>query len=53
MRLDIDYQVKPDLVSSITNLSILDDNSVDAVYSSHNLEHIYNFEVPIALAEFN
>ena len=52
LRLDIDHRVKPDLVSSILDLSILKDDSVNAVYSSHNLEHIYNFEVPITLAEF-
>jgi ubiquinone/menaquinone biosynthesis C-methylase UbiE len=26
--------------------------SADALYSSHNLEHVYNHEVPVALAEF-
>ena len=26
--------------------------SVDAVYSSHNIEHLYPHEVPLALAEF-
>jgi SAM-dependent methyltransferase len=26
--------------------------SVDAVFSSHNIEHLYPFEVPIALKEF-
>ncbi|WP_158409469.1 class I SAM-dependent methyltransferase [Gloeocapsa sp. PCC 73106] len=52
LRLDIDPRVKPDLLSSITDLAILPDNSVNAIYSSHNLEHIYDFEVPVALAEF-
>lgn len=52
IRLDIDYRVQPDLVSSITDLSILEDNLFEGVYSSHNLEHIYDFEVPLALAEF-
>ena len=27
-------------------------NSVDAVFSSHNIEHLYPHEVPLALAEF-
>ncbi|WP_330205261.1 class I SAM-dependent methyltransferase [Cyanobacterium sp. Dongsha4] len=52
IRLDIDPNVQPDIIGTITDLSGVPDNSVDAVYSSHNLEHIYNFEVPIALAEF-
>ena len=29
------------------------DASVDAVFSSHNIEHLYPHEVPIALAEFH
>jgi len=52
IRLDIDPNVQPDIIGTITNLTAVPDNSVDAVYSSHNLEHIYNYEVPIALAEF-
>lgn len=52
IRLDIDPRVQPDIIGTITDLSGVPDNTVDAVYSSHNLEHIYNFEVPIALAEF-
>ena len=27
--------------------------SVDAIYSSHNIEHLYPHEVPLALNEFN
>lgn len=52
IRLDIDLKVKPDIIGSILNLSAISDNSIDAIYSSHNLEHIYNFEVSIALTEF-
>jgi predicted SAM-dependent methyltransferase len=26
--------------------------SVDAIFSSHNIEHLYPHEVPVALAEF-
>ncbi len=26
--------------------------SVDAIFSSHNLEHLYPHEVPVALSEF-
>ncbi|UZQ55026.1 tetratricopeptide repeat protein [Trichothermofontia sichuanensis B231] len=52
IRLDIDPSVHPDLLGSITDLSAVASNSVDAVYSSHNLEHVYHHEVPIALSEF-
>lgn len=52
LRLDIDPDVKPDVIASITDLSPIEDASVDAVYSSHNLEHIYAHEVPVALREF-
>ncbi|MGI0486008.1 class I SAM-dependent methyltransferase [Pantanalinema rosaneae CENA516] len=52
VRLDIDPQVKPDIVSSITHMPMIRDASFEAVYSSHNLEHLYAHEVPLALAEF-
>jgi SAM-dependent methyltransferase len=52
IRLDIDPAVHPDILSSITNMSAVASASVDAVWSSHNLEHIHCHEVPAALAEF-
>lgn len=52
IRLDIDPEVRPDIIGTITDLSAVPSESVDAVFSSHNLEHIYNYEVPRALAEF-
>jgi ubiquinone/menaquinone biosynthesis C-methylase UbiE len=52
IRLDINPNVNPDILGTITDLSGVGDGSVDAVYSSHNLEHIYTYEVPLALAEF-
>lgn len=52
VRYDIDASVKPDLTGSITDLSALPNGSVDAIWSSHNLEHLNSFEVPNALAEF-
>lgn len=51
-RLDIDTKVNPDIVSSITDMSVIEDKSFDAVYSSHNIEHLYAHEVPLALNEF-
>lgn len=52
VRLDIDPAVKPDIVASVTDLSVLADARVDAIFSSHNLEHLHSYEVPKALAEF-
>ena len=52
LRLDIDPSVSPDLVGSLTDLGAVDDASIDAVFSSHNLEHLYAHEVPQALGEF-
>jgi len=52
IRLDIDSTLKPDVVGSSTDMSLIETGSVDAVYSSYNLDHIYPHEVPIALKEF-
>ncbi|MBI3466459.1 MAG: methyltransferase domain-containing protein [Planctomycetes bacterium] len=52
IRLDINPGVQPDIVASITDMAEVETASVDAVWSSHNLEHLYPHEVPLALAEF-
>jgi hypothetical protein len=52
VRLDIDVSVKPDLVGTMTDMSAVESASMNAVYSSHNIEHLYPHEVPIALSEF-
>jgi ubiquinone/menaquinone biosynthesis C-methylase UbiE len=52
IRYDIDPGLKPDVVGSITDMSAVPDASVDAVYSSHNLEHVFPHEVGRALREF-
>ena len=52
LRLDIDEAVEPDIVGSMLDMRSVDDASVDAVYSSHNIEHLYPHEVPRALGEF-
>lgn len=52
VRLDIDPHVAPDIVASITAMTPVADASVDAVWSSHNLEHLEAFQVPQALGEF-
>jgi predicted SAM-dependent methyltransferase len=52
LRLDIDPAVDPDIVCSMTAMTPLASESVDAIWSSHNLEHLHRHEVPVALAEF-
>lgn len=52
VRLDIDPAVQPDIVSSITDMSQVRSGSVHAIWSSHNLEHLHSYDVPLALAEF-
>lgn len=52
VRLDIDPAAKPDIVASMTDMSAVADGSMDALYSSHNIEHLYEPEVPKALREF-
>lgn len=51
IRLDVDPAVKPDIVASLTDMSTVSSGSVDAVWSSHSLEHIEGHEVPTALTE--
>ena len=52
IRFDIDKNVNPDIEGTLTDMNLVKTGSVDAVYSSHNIEHIYPHEVPIALKEF-
>ncbi len=52
IRFDINKNVNPDIVGTLTDMSLVKTGSVDAIYSSHNIEHIYPHEVPIALKEF-
>lgn len=53
IRFDIDEKVKPDIVGTLTDMSLVGSSSVDAIYSSHNIEHIYPHEIPRALKEFH
>jgi SAM-dependent methyltransferase len=52
LRLDIDPTVNPDIVCSMTDMHPIATSSIDAVWSSHNLEHLQRHEVPLALSEF-
>lgn len=52
IRLDIDPAVGPDILASMTDMPEVPDASFEAVWSSHNLEHLQAHEVPKALREF-
>jgi predicted SAM-dependent methyltransferase len=52
LRLDIDPATDPDIVSSMVDMRAVESGSMDAVYSVHNLEHLFPHEVPVALGEF-
>ena len=51
-RYDIDESVSPDIVGSMLNMGKIKDDSFDAIFSSHNIEHLFATEVPVALSEF-
>lgn len=53
VRLDIDPEVTPDIVGDIRDMHMINDCSFDAVFSTHNLEHLYFHEVETALREFH
>lgn len=52
LRLDIDASVQPDIEGSMTDMAAVPSGLVDAVYSSHSIEHLVWHDVPKALAEF-
>jgi hypothetical protein len=52
IRFDIDPTCSPDLIGTIVDMSGVSDASVDAIFSSHNIEHVYAHEVPEVLKQF-
>ncbi len=52
IRLDINPAAHPDIVASITDMRDVASASFDALYSSHNLEHLPPHELSLALCEF-
>lgn len=53
VRLDINPDVEPDLIGSITDMRpVVADASFDALWSSHNVEHLFAHEVVVAFGEF-
>lgn len=53
IRFDIDEKVDPDIVGTLLDMSAVETGSVDAIYSAHNIEHVFPHEVPIVLKEFH
>ena len=53
IRFDIDEKVNPDIVGTLLDMSAVEAGSVDAIYSAHNIEHVFPHEVPIVLREFH
>ena len=53
VRLDIDQNVNPDILGSLTDMNQVSSGSIDAIYSAYNLDHIYAHEIPTALKEFH
>jgi ubiquinone/menaquinone biosynthesis C-methylase UbiE len=51
-RFDIDAKVAPDVIGSMTDMAAVSDGAMDALFSSHNIEHLYPHEVAVALTEF-
>lgn len=52
IRFDIDQAARPDILGTMLDMSAVAAESVDAIFSSHNIEHLYPHEVPLALREF-
>lgn len=52
LRFDIDSDVQPDVQGSMLNMQGIPDASVNAVFSSHNIEHLEAHQVVQALREF-
>ena len=50
VRLDIDEEVAPDIVASMTNLGEI--GKYDVVLCQHALEHLHEYDVDVALKEF-
>jgi SAM-dependent methyltransferase len=53
IRFDIDPSVFPDIEGTLTDMHAVATGSVDAVYSSHNIEHVFTHEVHTVLREFH
>jgi len=53
VRFDIDEEVKPDIIGTLLDMKEIETCSVEALYSAHNIEHVYYHEVLPVLKEFH
>jgi predicted SAM-dependent methyltransferase len=51
IRLDTDENSNPDIIGSIVDMKGVKDESIDAIWASHVIEHIYWSELPKAFEE--
>jgi SAM-dependent methyltransferase len=51
VRVDIDPDAAPDVLADITDMSPVPAGVADAVWTAHCVEHLYEHDIPIALAE--
>jgi SAM-dependent methyltransferase len=52
LRVDVDVAAQPDIIADLTDLSPIPDGTAHAIWASHCIEHLYEYQVPTALAEF-
>ena len=52
VRFDINESVEPDVIGTIVDMEAVPDDSMDAIWSSHNIEHVFYHEVSSVLSEF-
>ena len=53
IRVDIDPEVKPDRIDDSSKLETFESKSVDAIFSSHNLEHLHKEDAKAALLTYH
>jgi len=51
IKLDICKESNPDIVASVTDMSNIPSKSLDSVWASHIIEHIFWHELPVAFSE--
>ena len=52
VRYDMAEIMKPDILGSMLDMSAVQSGSMDALFSSHNIEHVFTHEVVPVLKEF-
>lgn len=52
VRYDISPDYAPDFLGDMLDMKAVESGSMDALFSSHNIEHVFYHEVPVLLSEF-